>query len=221
MPADVESNSDVDDKQMDEEDNDSDIVEAEEDDDRDEYNKARSPCLLSYFESFVLGSCRGAQLMASSPCVSWCIHGILLAKGTIPYRSGSATCCGILLMPPRSISNTQKWRSSAVASDKKGGVYLNPFKCDIYHIFMLALYLATAFTEKQSRGCKLFRGLASTQSRRAAKILKRILKENEDKVLQMGYDSIDNIGLHSTCKGAALYLASLPPGGPMPTAVCL
>jgi hypothetical protein len=46
------------------------------------------------------------------------------------------------------------------------------------------------------------------------------MKENEDEVLQMGYDSINDIGLHSTCKGAALYLALLL-GGPLPAAICL
>jgi hypothetical protein len=85
---------------------------------------------------------------------------------------------------------------------------------------MLALYLATAFTEKQLRGHKLFPGSASSQSGRAANILKRVLKENEDKVLQMGYNLINDIGLHSTHKGAASYLALLP-GGPLPAAICL
>jgi hypothetical protein len=103
---------------------------------------------------------------------------------------------------------------------QKRSVYSNPFECDIYHVFMLALYLATAFMEKQSRGHKLFPGSASSQSSRAVNILKRVLKENKDKVLPMGYDSINNIGLHSTCKGAASYLASLP-GGLSPAAICL
>jgi hypothetical protein len=55
------------------------------------------------------------------------------------------------------------------------------------------LYLATAFTEKQSRGLKLFPGSASSQSGRAANILKRVLKESEDEVLQIGYNLIDDI----------------------------
>ncbi len=45
-------------------------------------------------------------------------------------------------------------------------------------------------------------------------------KENEEEVLRMGYNSIDDIGLHSTRKGAASYLALIP-GGPLPTAICL
>ena len=36
----------------------------------------------------------------------------------------------------------------------------------------------------------------------------------------MGYDSIDEIGLHSIRKGVSSYLASLP-GGPPPAALCL
>jgi hypothetical protein len=47
-----------------------------------------------------------------------------------------------------------------------------------------------------------------------------VLKEHEQEVLNMGYDSIDDIGVHSIRKGAASYLASLP-GGPPPAAICL
>jgi hypothetical protein len=108
-----------------------------------------------------------------------------------------------------------------VASGKKGVYTQIPSTvADVDRIFTLALYLSTAFTKKQSRGRKLFLGSASSQSGRAADILKRVLKENEDKVLQMGYDSLDDIGLHSIRKGAASYLASLP-GGPSPAAICL
>jgi hypothetical protein len=51
-------------------------------------------------------------------------------------------------------------------------------------------------------------------------ILKKVLKENEQEVLLMGYDSVTNIGLHSIRKGVSTYLASLP-GSPSPAALCL
>jgi hypothetical protein len=50
-------------------------------------------------------------------------------------------------------------------------------------------------------------------------ILQRVLKEHEQEVLAMGYDSIKDIGLHSIRKGAASYLASLP-GGPPSAVIC-
>jgi hypothetical protein len=46
------------------------------------------------------------------------------------------------------------------------------------------------------------------------------LKENKQEVLSMGYDSVDDIGLHSIPKGISTYVASLP-GGPSPAALCL
>jgi hypothetical protein len=51
-------------------------------------------------------------------------------------------------------------------------------------------------------------------------MLRKVLKEHEDKVMSMGYDSVNNNALHSIWKGAWLCLASLP-GGPQPAAVCL
>jgi hypothetical protein len=53
---------------------------------------------------------------------------------------------------------------------QKRTIFLNRFKCDIDHIFTLALHLSTAFTKKQLRGHKLFPGSASSQSGCAADI---------------------------------------------------
>jgi hypothetical protein len=41
----------------------------------------------------------------------------------------------------------------------------------------------------------------------------QVLKKHKQEVLNMGYNSIKDIGIHSIRKGAASYLASLP-GGP-------
>jgi hypothetical protein len=51
-------------------------------------------------------------------------------------------------------------------------------------------------------------------------LLRKVLKEHEDEVINMGYNSVNDIGLHSARKGASLYLASLP-GGAQPAAVCI
>ena len=51
-------------------------------------------------------------------------------------------------------------------------------------------------------------------------LLKKVLREHEQEVLAMGYDSIDEIGVHSVRKGVSTYLASMP-GGPAPAALCL
>jgi hypothetical protein len=156
--ADNESDSDVD-GEMDKEDNgdsDSDI-EAEEDDDRDKFKKGKepmSPELLCNICSWLMA---WGTVDAMFTLCFWYIRGILLVEATIPQGSGSAICLGILLMPPRSISNIQKGTSSTMASDKKRSSYSNPFECSIDHGFSrLALYLTTAFMEKQSRDCELF-----------------------------------------------------------------
>jgi hypothetical protein len=50
-------------------------------------------------------------------------------------------------------------------------------------------------------------------------VLGKVLEENAEKVSQMGYSNGD-IGTHSICKGAILYLVSLP-GGPPAAATCI
>jgi hypothetical protein len=103
---------------------------------------------------------------------------------------------------------------------QKRAVFSNPYEFYIDIPFLLGLYLACCFSDKQSRGRKLFPGSAKSQSERASAILKRVLKEHEAEVLSMGFDSIDDIGIHSCRKGASSHLASLP-GGPPPAALCL
>jgi hypothetical protein len=55
---------------------------------------------------------------------------------------------------------------------------------------------------------------------RISSILQKVLKEHKQVVLIMGYNSINDIGLHSIWQGPASYLASLP-GGPPPAVICL
>ena len=115
----IESDAEMLDEEEDEDGADS-KIEAEEDDDPDKFKQGKEPCLLNYFARFVLGSWRGAWLMPPLPCVFWCIHGILLARATIPQGSGSVICHGTHLIVRRSISSIQKLTSLAVASEKRG-----------------------------------------------------------------------------------------------------
>jgi hypothetical protein len=63
-------------------------------------------------------------------------------------------------------------------------------------------------------------GSKSQARRRISNILTQVLKEHEQEFLNLGYDSISDIGIHLIRKEMASFLASLP-GGPSPTAVCL
>jgi hypothetical protein len=65
-----------------------------------------------------------------------------------------------------------------------------------------------------------FPGGSGSQAKRIDTILSKVLKENEQEVINMGYNLINDIGVHSIWKGAASYLMLLP-GGPSPTAICL
>jgi hypothetical protein len=103
---------------------------------------------------------------------------------------------------------------------KRDLLCLNPFKACIDFTFLLGLHLATDFSSTQGRGRKLFPDSSESQSVRVSAMLRKVSKEHEDKVMSMGYDSVNNNALHSIWKGAWLCLASLP-GGPQPAAACL
>ena len=105
---------------------------------------------------------------------------------------------------------------------KKRALYSNVFAPEIDIVFVTALYLATCFQSRQGGGNLLFPGTdPEGQASRAADLLKKLLKEHQDYIEGvLGYDTIDDIGIHSFRKGVATYLASLP-GGPSPAAICL
>jgi hypothetical protein len=113
-----------------------------------------------------------------------------------------------------------KTQQHGEAKRQKRAVYSNPFEHYIDIPFLLGLYLSCGCSFTQSRGRKLFPGSSQSQLDRASAILKKVLKENEQEVLSMGYNSVTDIGLHSIWKGVSTYLASLP-GGPSPAALCL
>jgi hypothetical protein len=84
----------------------------------------------------------------------------------------------------------------------------------------MGLYLSSCFSFSQTQGRRLFPGGSGSQAKGIGTILSKVLKENKEEVINMGYDSINDICVHSIMKGAASYLALLP-GGPVPAAMCL
>ena len=106
------------------------------------------------------------------------------------------------------------------AKRQKRACYSNPFDWEMDLPCLLGMYLATAFNSPQQRGNPLFPGGALAQSKRVGDLLTLLLKEHEEEVKSLGYDSLDEIGLHSIRKGVSTYLASLP-GGPPPAALML
>jgi hypothetical protein len=113
-----------------------------------------------------------------------------------------------------------KTQKHGEAKRHKRACYSNPFKAEIDLPFVLGLYLATAFNTQQKRGMRLFPGGHKSQSARMGNLLKKVLQQHAAEVIAMGYDSIEEIGLHSIRKGVSTYLASMP-GGPAPAALCL
>jgi hypothetical protein len=104
---------------------------------------------------------------------------------------------------------------------KKRHLFSNVFEHCINLPFLLGLYFACCFTFVQTRGRQRFPGGSKSQAKRVSSILQKVLKAHEPEVLAMGYDTVNDIGVHSSIrKGAASYLASLP-GGPPPAAICL
>jgi hypothetical protein len=103
---------------------------------------------------------------------------------------------------------------------KKRHVFSNSLEYYINLPFLLGLYLSSCFNYEQTRGRWLFPGGSLNQAKRISSILSKVLKEHEQQVLNMGYDSITDIGVHLIWKGVASYLASLP-GGPSPAAICV
>jgi hypothetical protein len=113
-----------------------------------------------------------------------------------------------------------KTQQHGEARRQKRACYSNPFEWYIDLPLLMGLYFATNFNSNQRRGLKLFPGGAKAQSARVMNLFKKLLIEHEDEVLAMGYNNIDELGLHSLRKGVSSFLASLP-GGPPPAAICL
>jgi hypothetical protein len=71
--------------------------------------------------------------------------------------------------------------------------------------FLLGLYFACCFTFVQTRGQQLFpKGTGNkSQAKRVSSILQKVLKVHKPEVLAMGYDTVNDIGVHSIQKRVA------------------
>jgi hypothetical protein len=102
---------------------------------------------------------------------------------------------------------------------KKRYLFSNTLEYYIDLPFLMGLYLSSCFSFDWTRGQWLFPGGSKSQARRISNILTQVLKEHEQEFLNMGYDSILDIGIHLIRKGVVSFLASLP-CGPSPAAIC-
>jgi hypothetical protein len=198
----------------------SDVDDDEDDDDRDEFKEGKEPmspelfrCVCKWLMEWGnLDGLFGALFIV----LSWNLvcRGINTAKIRLSHLKW--TVFDALQINFKHTKVDQRGDTKR----KKRHLFSNVFEYYIDLPFLLGLYLACGFTFAQTRGRRLFPGGSKSQAKRMSSILQRVLKEHEQEVLAMGYDSIKDIGVHSIRKGAASYLASLP-GGPPPAAICL
>jgi hypothetical protein len=192
----------------------------EEDDDRDEFKEGKEPMSPELFRSVCKWLLEWGNLdgvfAALFIVLSWNLvcRGINTAKIRLSHLKWS-----VFDALQVNFKHT-KVDQRGDTKQKKQHLFSNVFEYYIDLPFLMGLYFATCFTFAQTRGRRLFPGGSKSQAKRISDILQRVLKEHEQEVLNMGYDSIKDIGVHSIRKGAASYLASLP-GGPPPAAIFL
>jgi hypothetical protein len=148
VDAGIESEEEIDDEN-DDDGADSD-VEAEDDDDRDKFKQGKEPMSPELFRKVCSWLIEWGNVDAMF-ALSFFVHTWNLA-----CRGHNTARIRLSHMSWNTFDSTQI-NFKHTKTDKLGGgkrqkrsIYSNPFESDINHIFSLALYLATAFTEKQS-----------------------------------------------------------------------
>ena len=195
-------------------------IEDDEDDDRDENQVGKSPMTPELYKS----ACRWFLEWGSTEgifCACFFVftwHLACRSNNTARIRYGHMSWTFFNAMHVR--FRHTKTQQHGEARRQKRACYSNPFEWYIDLPLLMGLYFATNFNTSQRRGMKLFPGGAKNQSSRVMHLFKKLLSEHKNEVLAMGYDSIDELGLHSIRKGVSTHLASLP-GGPPPAALCL
>jgi hypothetical protein len=87
-------------------------------------------------------------------------------------------------------------------------IFSNPKEPVVCPVLSLGMYFSSCFSGVNvTREDYLFPG--PKQENRFAKILHRVLQENEEEVKALGYE-IHQIGTHSIRKGSASFLTSMP-----------
>ena len=192
----------------------------DEDDDRDENQVGKSPMTPELYKSVCRwflewGSTEGI-FCACFVAFTWQLA--CRSNNTARIRYGHMSWTFFDAMHVR--FRHTKTQQHGEARRQKRACYSNPFEWYIDLPLLMGLYLATNFNTSQRRGMKLFPGGAKNQSSRVSHLFKKLLLEHKQEVLAMGYESTNELGLHSIRKGVSTHLASLP-GGPPPAALCL
>jgi hypothetical protein len=198
----------------------SDISDEEDDDDRDEFKEGKDPMSPELYRSVCKWLLEWGTLEGIFGALFVVMTWNLVCRGNntaqIRFSHLKWSVFDALTVNFKHSKSDQKGDQKR----KKRHVFSNSLEYYIDLPFLLGLYLSSCFNFEQTRGRRLFPGGSLNQAKRISNILIQVLKEHEQEVLNMGYDSISDIGVHSIRKGAASYLASLP-GGPSPAAICL
>jgi hypothetical protein len=196
-------------------------IDDDDDDDRDDFKEGKEPMSPELYRHLCewalrLGTGEGVFL-AAFLVWTWnlCCRGHNTARIRFSHISWAGSdSLGVFFRHTKS-------DETGDSKHQKRHLYSNPFEPCIDICFVTALYLSCCFQNNQTRGrSKLFPGDAQAQSKRASDLMHKLLKDHEGEVLAMGYDSINDIGLHSARKCVCSFLASLP-GGPSAAAICL
>jgi hypothetical protein len=86
---------------------------------------------------------------------------------------------------------------------KKRHLFSNVFEQFIDFPFLMGLYFLLHY-DCLIRGQQLFPGGSKSEAKRISAILHKVLKERKEEVLNMGYNSINDIGVHSIQKGVLM-----------------
>jgi hypothetical protein len=166
------------------------------------------------------GCWSGVTWTAFLPICTSSLPGTWSVMATTHQRSDSAIWNGPSLMPFRWTSSIQKWTNKGIQNVRNATFFRMCLNTTSICLFYWAFTLPAAFTFVQTRGRQLFPGGSKSEAKRVSSILQKVLKAHKHKVLVMGYNTINDIGINSIWKGTASYLASLP-GGPSPAVICL
>ena len=178
----------------------------DEDDDRDENQVGKSPMTPELYKSVCRwflewGSTEGI-FCACFVAFTWQLA--CRSNNTARIRYGHMSWTFFDAMHVR--FRHTKTQQHGEARRQKRACYSNPFEWYIDLPLLMGLYLATNFNTSQRRGMKLFPGGAKNQSSRVSNLFKKLLLEHKQEVLAMGYESTDELGLHSIRKGVITHL---------------
>jgi hypothetical protein len=113
------------------------------------------------------------------------------------------------------VGRTQQWNFDALtvnfkhtktdqqgdSKQKKRHLFSNVLEYYIDLPFIMGLYFSSCFSFGQTRCQRIFPGGSKSQAKRMSTTLFQVLKKHKQEVLNMGYNSIKDIGIHSIGRG--------------------